>query len=146
MLEAFAFIGWCFANVVIPLFAPLALLPLIRVSLAYRVSGKGLARRAIQEGQLFWTVIAMSASACHLIGVGLAGGLDGRGLIFAWVGLVWHTGTIVLASALVLVGATDSMRRTRKTSENALLVRVSIIAAALTSVTYSLSQFLLHTL
>src|SRR5476649_2236471 len=65
MMEFFKILAWLLLNVAVPLLAPIALLPLLGASKTYHDSVRTLVRRSLQEGQLFWTVIAMCAAACY---------------------------------------------------------------------------------
>jgi len=57
--------GWFVFNVAIPLLAPFALLPFAKVAVFSRARGNGIVRRSIQDGQLLWAAIPLSASACY---------------------------------------------------------------------------------
>jgi hypothetical protein len=72
-----------------------------------------LVRRSLQEGQLFWTVIAMCASASYEAAVHLSelkGSADSisRGTTIAWTAISWHITIIIVSSVLVLLGTMDA--------------------------------------
>jgi hypothetical protein len=107
------FFGWLLFNVAVPLLAPIALLPLLGAGKTYRGRVGALVRRSLQEGQLFWTVIAMCAAASYEAAVHL-GELKGTpehvssGSNIAWAVIVWHIGIIIISSVLVLLGTMDA--------------------------------------
>ena len=100
--------SWLFFNVGVPVGAPIALLPLLGFSRAYRESSKGIAIRSVQNGQLFWVVISMCASACYEIGSALGEASTKSTMALMLAGLLWHVLFIVAASILVSFGAADS--------------------------------------
>lgn len=105
-----SFAAWAVFNVAVPLLAPIALLPLVGVRKRSRVSVKKLIRRSLQEGQLFWTVIAMCASACYEAATrltALSKDLD-TDINIAWLAIVWHGLVIVGSAVLVLFGTIDA--------------------------------------
>ncbi|MFP3481010.1 hypothetical protein SB780_39825, partial [Burkholderia sp. SIMBA_057] len=61
MIDLLSCLSWLFFNVGVPVFAPIALLPLLGFSRFYRQTSRGIAIRAIQDGQLLWVVISMCA-------------------------------------------------------------------------------------
>ncbi len=95
--------GWFVFNVAIPLFAPLALLPLARLPSFFRSRGRGIVRRAVEHGQMLWAAIPMSASACQLLATMLDASTGPRQWL--WAGMALHVFLIVIASAMVLLGA-----------------------------------------
>ena len=107
------FLGWLLVNVAIPLLAPIALLPLLGAGKKYKGRVGALIRRALQEGQLFWTVIAMCAAASYEAAVHL-GELKGtplhisNGSTIAWTAIFWHIAIIIISSVLVLLGTMDA--------------------------------------
>jgi hypothetical protein len=106
-------IAWLLLNVAVPLLAPIALLPLLGAGKKYRGRVKSLIRRSLQEGQLFWTVIAMCAAAWYEAAVHL-GQLQGTaeevatGSTIAWTTIGWHILIIIISSVLVLLGTMDA--------------------------------------
>lgn len=106
-------IAWLLLNVAVPLLALIALLPLLGAGKKYRGKVKSLVRRSLQEGQLFWTVIAMCAAAWYEAAVHL-GQLHGTakeiatGSTIAWTAIGWHIVIIIISSVLVLLGTMDA--------------------------------------
>ena len=105
--------GWLLLNVAAPLLAPIALLPLLGASRQYKGRVRELIMRSIQDGQLFWTVIAMCAAASYEAAVHL-GELKGppEDISFcrtiAWSAIAWHVAIIIISSILVLLGSMDA--------------------------------------
>lgn len=60
-MNTLQFIAWIFIHIAIPIFAPIALLPLLGIGRTYREQARGLVYSVVKDGQLFWPVIAMSA-------------------------------------------------------------------------------------
>ncbi|MGO4761890.1 hypothetical protein AB4120_05055 [Cupriavidus sp. 2KB_3] len=131
-------LGWLFINIAVPLLAPVALLPIARVPRFYRRHSRGIVVRAVQDGQLLWTVIAMSASACHALAGQFNVDLPPGPQRLVWLGITWHVGMIVGASGLVLVGAMDAhpARRGADLQPNHIL-RLSVVLAMLAAVSCS---------
>ncbi|WLI89055.1 hypothetical protein Q4S45_20500 [Massilia sp. R2A-15] len=100
-------------NVAVPLLAPIALLPLLGLGKKHRGRVRELIMRSLQEGQLFWTVIAMCAAASYEAAVHL-GELKGTfseislGTTVAWTAILWHMVIVVISSVLVLLGTMDA--------------------------------------
>lgn len=102
---------------------------------------------AIQDGQLYWPVIAMCAAACYeAAGVvappSLARNADNIAL--AWVAIAWHVLVIVISSVLVTVSTTDAtvMAKNRKTEKLTPVVLLSIVASAATAITFPATHLL----
>lgn len=146
-MELIKFLGWFLLNVCVPLLAPLALLPLLAAGRSHRGKIKTLIRWSIQDGQLYWPVIAMCSAACYEA-AGLLGSLAARqhkySAAIAWTAIVWHVLIIVAASVLVTVGRSDATVEERRGSENTLapLVLISIIGSMVTAITYSITHLL----
>lgn len=104
--------GWFVFNVAIPLLAPFALLPFAKVAVFSRARGNGIVQRSVQDGQLLWAAIPLSASACY----GLACWIDQAdgARLGAWILLGFHVLLIVACSVLVLLGAMDAYPRSRR--------------------------------
>jgi hypothetical protein len=90
MIESLAHLSWLLSNIAVPILAPIALLPLLNFSLAYREIAGDVLKAALQHGQLFWTVIAMSAAACYELGCALDQPMFASSRSWIWIGLVWH--------------------------------------------------------
>lgn len=108
MVNLFGRLSWPFFSIGVPVFAPLALFPLLSFSRLYRHTSKGIAVRAIQDGQLLWVTISMCASACYEISSALGDASTDSTRAFMLAGLLWHALFIVVASILVSFGAADS--------------------------------------
>jgi hypothetical protein len=112
-MEFLKTLAWILLNVGVPLLGPIALLPLLGASKKHRGNVGRLIRRSLQEGQLFWTVIAMCAAACyelagHFSSEGTRAEAQTRAAII-WFGISWHVLIIVGASVLVLLGTIDAV-------------------------------------
>jgi len=133
------FFAWLFVNVAVPLLSPIALLLLLKVPGFERELSAGIVSRAIKDGQLFWTVIAMAASASYE--AGLAVGNPAVPKWAAWTALVYHFVVLVLCAVLVMLGTVASARdgagRPRNLIGDSLFTRASVFAATLTAATYS---------
>ena len=114
MMEFFKILAWVLLNVAVPLLAPIALLPLLGVSEQYRYDVRRLIRRSLQDGQLFWTVIAMCAAACYeAAGHVAAPEYSEISKVISSFIIAWHVVVIVASSVLVLVGAIDAAKNER---------------------------------
>jgi hypothetical protein len=135
-------VGWLVFNVAIPLLAPFALLPFAKVPVFSRSRSHGIVRRAIQDGQLLWAAIPLSAGACH----GLAGWIEhAEGPhLGAWMLLCLHVLLIVAGSVLVLLGAMDAHPRSRgKCAEVNLVLRFSILLSLVSAVAAACARVVL---
>lgn len=114
-MELIKFLGCFLLNIGVPLLAPLALLPLLAAGRQHRGKVKVLLRWAVQDGQLYWPVIAM----CAAIGL--------------------HVLIIVVSSVLVSISTPDATAARRRDGTNALpgVVLISIIVAVITAVAYA---------
>jgi hypothetical protein len=145
MIVLLSHLSWLFFNVGVPVLAPLALLPLLNFSRFYRHASKGIATRAIRDGQLLWVVISMSASACYEIGCALGEASTNRTLAFMLAGLLWHVLFIVVASVLVSFAAADSAARTVYNSSGKNhdrgLIWFSLVMTAIVATSFSISHY-----
>lgn len=153
-MEYFKFAAWFLLNVAVPLLAPIALLPLLSASKKYPRMVRKLVRRSLQDGQLFWTVIAMCAAAWYEAAGNLqelSGNHDAvaNGTIIAWVVIGWHTLIIVFSSVLVLLGTMDAYdeanghtrKKTAPTGKPVpIIMRLSIWASAATAFSLTLTH------
>ncbi|CAN7154430.1 hypothetical protein LJR289_000114 [Pseudoduganella sp. LjRoot289] len=143
------FLGWFLLNVGVPLLAPLALLPLLGAGRQHRGKVRMLIKWAVQDGQLYWPVIAMCAAACYEAAGSFArqtAGADALNAALAWLSIGWHVLFIVASSVLVTVSTTDATTNlARDGSESVLspLVLISIVISALTASSYSATHYLL---
>jgi hypothetical protein len=145
MIEFLAHLSWFLSNVGVPVLAPIALLPLLNFSLAYREIASDVLKMALRHGQLFWTVIAMSAAACYELGCALDQPMSASNHAWVWVGLVWHATFIVISSVVVVFDAADSRKyfsemETADTSDRR-LVWASIVTTAIVATTFSISHY-----
>ncbi|MEN7526226.1 MULTISPECIES: hypothetical protein [unclassified Cupriavidus] len=124
--------GWFVFNIAIPLLAPLALLPLLRLPTFFREHARGAVLRAMEHGQLLWTAIPMNASAGYVIGQQLNKSSANPALM--WVLLCGHVALIVLASVLVLIGTMEASLRSDTCAHGPnRILRVSVTLTAITA-------------
>jgi hypothetical protein len=147
MIDLLAYLSWLLANVAIPIFAPVALLPLLSFSLAYRDVTTAALKAAVRHGQLFWTVIAMCSAACYELGSALARANSASSRSLIWIALVWHTGFIVVSSVLVVIGSADTQLHGGTSAAEAhrrRMTRASQAIAAVIAVTFAASHYLIN--
>lgn len=145
MIVLLSRLSWLFFNVGVPVFAPIALLPLLSFSRFCRYASKGIATRAIRDGQLLWVVISMCASACYEIGCSLGEASTNSTLVFMLTGLLWHVLFIVVASVLVSFAAADSVSypasgESEKTRDRRLIWR-PLVMTAIVATSFSISHY-----
>jgi hypothetical protein len=146
MIDLLAYLSWLFANVGVPILAPIGLLPLLNFSLAYREIAADALKTALRHGQLFWTVIAMCAGACYELGYAMDKSMSAGAHAMTWLAFVWHTLFIIVSSVIVVFGAADAQachgqanaRRTEK-----MMISVSLSFTLLIAITFSMSHYLL---
>lgn len=145
MVDFLIRLSWLFFNVAVPVFAPVALLPLLNFSRYYRHAARGITRRSIQDGQLFWVVISMCASACYEIGNALSEAPTHSTLVLMLAALLWHVLFIVAASVLVCLGAADAaVRPARHAGEqerDSWLMWFSMLITVIVAVSFSASHY-----
>lgn len=112
MGEVSTLVGWLVFNVAIPLLAPFALLPFAKVAVFSRSRSQGIVRRAIQDGQLLWAAIPISASACYALACWIDQS-DGESFM-AWALMGLHVALIVADALLVMLGTLDAYPRSRR--------------------------------
>jgi hypothetical protein len=138
-------LSWLFFNVGVPVFAPIALLPLLSFSRFYRYASKGISARAIRDGQLLWIVISMCASACYEIGSSLSEASTNSTLTFMLAGLLWHVLFIVAASVLVSFAVADSVSHpvhgARERTHDRRLMWLSLVMTAIVAISFSISHY-----
>ncbi len=130
-MESLQFLAWAIVHICIPIFAPIALLPLLGVGRTFRASAKGVVYNAVKNGQLLWTGIAMSAGACYE----LAGYLEHaalRGRAFAWIGLTGCIFIITISAVLVMLGSIDGLNENVE-KRSARPSRIMIVSFLLTA-------------
>jgi hypothetical protein len=145
MVDLLTHLSWFLSNVGVPVLAPIALLPLLNFSLAYREIAGDVLKTALRHGQLFWTVIAMSAAACYELGCALNQSTYTSSHSWIWVGLVWHAAFIVISSVVVVFGAADARKyfselESADTTDRR-LVWAPIVTTAIVATTFSVSHF-----
>ncbi|RKE25760.1 hypothetical protein B0G76_7316 [Paraburkholderia sp. BL23I1N1] len=145
MVDYLSRLSRLFFNVGVPVFAPIALLPLLSFSRLYRHASKGIATRAIRDGQLPWVVISMCASACYEIGCALGEASTNLTLSFMLAGLIWHVLFIVAASVLVSFAAADSascpVYNERERARDQGLIWLSPLMTAIVAFSFSISNY-----
>ncbi|MGF6994361.1 hypothetical protein P3T25_002716 [Paraburkholderia sp. GAS32] len=145
MIVILSRLSWLFFNVGVPVFAPIALLPLLSFSRLYRYASKGISARAIREGQLLWVVISMCASACYEIGSALSEASTNSTLAFMLAGLLWHVLFIVAASVLVSFAAADSVSQPvhdcSERTRDRRLIWLSLVMTAIIATSFSISHY-----
>lgn len=104
-------IGWFVFNIAIPLFAPLALLPLLFMSTTSPRRYAGIIRFAIRDGQLLWAAIPMSASGCYMLAEAM--GTAGRPTQGMWLAMVLHVSVMLAASVLVMTATRDAFHSSK---------------------------------
>lgn len=145
MVDFLSRLSWLFFNIGVPVFAPIALLPLLNFSRYYRHAAKGITRRSIQDGQLFWVVISMCASACYEIGGALSEAPTRSRLALMLAALLWHVLFIVAASILVCLGAADAAARPARHAgeqqRDGWLMWFSLLITVVVAVSFSASHY-----
>jgi hypothetical protein len=145
MVDFLSRLSWLFFNVGVPVFAPIALLPLLNFSRYYRHVAQSITRRSIEDGQLFWVVISMCASACYEIGCALSGAPKHSTLALMLAALLWHVLVIVAASILVCLGAADAAARSanhaRERKPGGRLMWFSLLITAVVAVSFFASHY-----
>ena len=107
-MESLQFFAWLVVHIVVPIFAPIAMLPLLAIGRTFRSSANDVVYNAVKNGQLLWAGIAMSAGACYEIGVYLEHA-SALGRAYAWIGLASCIVLITLSAILVMLGAIDGL-------------------------------------
>jgi hypothetical protein len=128
-MDLLQFLAWAVVHIGVPIFAPIALLPLLGVTRTFRQSARGVVYNAVKNGQLLWIVIAMSSEGCYeLAGYLESAASNGREL--AWTGLASHIFFIVLSAVLVMLGAIDGLNE-RTDLEGARPSRIMLLSILL---------------
>jgi hypothetical protein len=137
-MDLLRFAGWFVVHVGVPIFAPIGLLPLLRLARTFRTSAKGIVAKSIRDGQLFWTVIALCAETCYEL-AGYQEHATGLGSTIAWAGLFLHVGIIVFAAGLVLLGAIDTLALSMQPDDQAkpIIMLISVWTTAAVAVSFS---------
>lgn len=143
-MNTLQFIAWIFVHIAIPIFAPIALLPLLAVGRTFRSSANDVVYNAVKNGQLLWAAIAMSAAACYEIGVYLERA-SAQGRPFAWIGLTACIFCITLSAVLVMLGAIDGLDEDfdAKAVEPSRMMIISIVLTATSAVLFGGAHYLI---
>jgi len=51
-MEPLQFVAWVIVHIAVPIFSPIALLPLLGIGVTFRKSAHGIVRNAVKNGQL----------------------------------------------------------------------------------------------
>jgi hypothetical protein len=146
-MKLITFLGWFLLNVCVPLLAPIALLPLLGAGRQHRGQIRLLLKWAVQDGQLYWPVIAMCATACYEAAGTFAGATveqDPYNAALAWLAIGWHVLFIVASSVLVTVStmeATTDMQYGQHETALSPLVLLSIVLSTATAISYSATHY-----
>ena len=145
MIALLTRLSWLFFNIGVPVFAPLALFPLLSFSRFYQRASKGISGRAIRDGQLLWVVISMCASACYEIGSALSEASTNSALALMLAGLLWHVLFIVAASILVSFAAADAASRhaydTGEETADRRVMWLSLLMTVIVASSFSVSHY-----
>jgi hypothetical protein len=109
-IDFLARLGWFLPNIGVPVLAPIALLALLNFSISYREIAGDVLKMALQHGQLFRTVIAMSAAASYEPGCALGQPMSVSNQAWIWVALIWYAAFILGSSVLVVFGSADARK------------------------------------
>jgi len=151
-MELLKGIGWFLVNVVVPLLGPIAMLPLLGLRERYRGRVKQILLRALQEGQLCWTVIAMCVAACYEASGELYSSPEDLNFNAAMrvFTITWHMLIIVCSATVVMFGAEDAEDKlihgqsAAATTENqgaaTTIMKASVVMAFVTSITFTLTH------
>jgi len=151
-MEFLKLLTWFCTNVCVPLLAPIALLPLLGLRKRFKGRTKKIVMRALQEGQLCWTVIAMCVAACYEASgeVHSFAGYPTVNIVIGRVTTIWHGCMIVVASIVVMLGAEDAEdelidRRTEPVSLDTVtppspIMLSSVYLAVITATSFTLTH------
>lgn len=130
-METLQFLAWVIVHIGVPIFAPIALLPLLGIGRTFRSSAKGVVYNAIKNGQLLWIVIAMSASGCYELAEYLEHA-SATWRTFAWGCLSGSIFIITISAVLVMLGAIDLLEE-NKADPGANPSRIMVVSFLLTA-------------
>lgn len=143
------FLGWFALNVLVPLFTSVALLMLVGLGHGGKKRANKLVKESMQDGQLFWTVIAMAAAACYEAGAVLSKKHDDTSFAIGILSFAFHGLLIVLSAGSVLIGTLDAENKqahqtTQQIAASAgklpTIMVASLWTAGITAVTYSVTH------
>jgi hypothetical protein len=143
-MDLLQFLAWAVVHIGVPIFAPIALLPLLGVTRTFRQSARGVVYNAVKNGQLLWIVIAMSSEGCYeLAGYLESAASNGREL--AWTGLGSHVFLIVMSAVLVMLGAIDGLNESADVKDARLsrIMLLSILVATVSAFIFAEAHYLI---
>jgi hypothetical protein len=143
-METLQFIAWVIVHIVVPIFAPIALLPLLAIGRTFRSSASGVVYNAVKNGQLLWAGIAMSAGACYEISVYLEHA-SATERAYAWIGLAASIFIITFSAVLVMLGAIDGLNEEfdGKRAEPSRIMVVSVLLTTGAAVLLGIAHYLI---
>ncbi|MRW94304.1 hypothetical protein GJ699_30445 [Duganella sp. FT80W] len=144
-MESLQFLAWIIVHIAVPIFAPIALLPLLAIGQRFRSSAKEVVYNAVKNGQLLWAGIAMSAGACYEIGIYLEHA-SALGRPFAWIGFTLCIFFITFSAVLVMLGAIDGLDDAphAKVAEPTRIMVVSIFLTTASAVLFGFAHYLIE--
>ncbi len=137
------FSAWFAVHISVPVFAPIALLPILRLGITFRHTARGIVSKAVQDGQLFWVAITIGAENCYEL-AGYQNHATGAGGAVTWAALLLVVVGIIFSSALVLLGTIDSLDRgvpREAAGGSQMIVLVPCLTTAVVSMVFSATQF-----
>lgn len=144
-METLQFFAWLIVHIVVPIFAPIAMLPLLAIGRMFRSSANEVVYNAVKNGQLLWAGIAMSAGACYEIGVYLEHA-SVLGRAYAWIGLSMGIFFMIFSSVLVMLGAIDGLDEVfdAKRAEPSRIMVMSISLTTAAAVLFGFAHYLIE--
>jgi hypothetical protein len=144
-MEPLQFFAWVVVHIGVPIFAPIALLPLLGIGRTFRSSATSVLHNAIKNGQLLWIAIAMSASCCYELAEYLENALP-TARAFAWSCLGISIVIITISAVLVMLGAIDGLDENgelRSAKPSRIMVVSSLLTTA-SAVLFGGAHYLIH--
>jgi hypothetical protein len=142
-------LGWAFLNIYIPVFSPFTLIWLLTLPKTERDRHEAMKVKAFGEGQIFWAVMAMCATACYEL-ILFRDAVEGYMKNVAVGLIIWHFATLLYA--LVMVGhiaskevKKDEAKNNKSASDNSpdpVFYQYSIRAAQIIAATFVLSHMM----
>lgn len=144
-MSTLQFLAWLAVHIVIPIFAPIALLPLLAISRSFRTSAQGAVYHAVKNGQLLWIGIAMSAGACYEIGLYLDHAVA-AGRVYAWLGLAAGILIMIFSAVLVMLGAVDGLDNEfdERSAEPTRMMVTSIALTTLSAMLFGFAHYFIE--
>ena len=143
-MDLLQFLAWAVVHIGVPIFAPIALLPLLGVTRTFRQSARGVVYNAVKNGQLLWIVIAMSSEGCYELAGYLAPAVS-NGREFAWTGLAFHISFIAFSAVLVMLGAIDGLNESVSVEDAkpSRIMLLSILLVFVSAVDFAVAHYLI---